>query len=429
AAGKRIHDLETTRRTFTGRRRDVIVRWAVLPGYEETFSRVLVSTIDITERKRMEEQLGRQERLAAVGQFAGGIAHDFRNFLTTIILYAGMPLRQPDLDPQVARALEVISTEARQAADLIQQIVDFSGRTAADVRPVDLVQTIREGIDILRLALPETISLNLALEPAEAVVEVDSTRIQQVLMNLVLNARDAMPEGGDLDIALSRLTIGPDEDPPLAGLEPGPWVCLTVSDTGTGMTDEVKERIFEPYFTTKEPEQGTGLGLSQVYGIVKQHHGAIHVWTELGSGTTFKIYLPAFQEHEVAPEHGPAVLPPGGGEAVLLVEDQDTVREAGRELLTDLGYRVLVAANGEEALELLQEMNVDLVIADAVMPVMGGAALMRELAGRFPHLPALAVTGDTGAEGLREAGFSAVLRKPFDTLALAQTVRRVLDAQ
>jgi PAS domain S-box-containing protein len=391
---------------------------------------VLSDSRDISERLEMEEQLQRQERLAAVGQLAGGIAHDFRNFLTTIILYAGMPLRKGGLDPQIENALEVITSEAQQASDLVQQILDFSGRSAVQTQPVDLVEFIEEGADILQQTIPENIDVTLEIDPTAAVVNADPTRIQQVLMNLALNARDAMPEGGSLKIGLSTMTISPGGDPPVAGMEPGEWVCLIVSDTGTGMSQEVKSRIFEPFFTTKAPGKGTGLGLAQVYGIVQQHHGAIDVETEAGAGSSFYVYLPTHGEGKTEEEERDTSVPQGNGEMILLVEDQENLREAGREMLTALDYRVLTAANGEEALETLQGIMVDLVITDIVMPQMGGKALMQKLRQMFPDLPTLAVTGytmDQEMETLMEMGFADVLHKPFDAPGLAQSVRRALE--
>jgi len=392
---------------------------------------VLSDSRDISERLEMEEQLQRNERLAAVGQLAGGIAHDFRNFLTTIILYAGMPSRKVGLDPQIENALEVITSEAQQASDLVQQILDFSGRSAMQTQPVDLVEFIEEGADILQQTIPENIRVTLAIGSSAAAVEADPTRIQQVLMNLALNARDAMPEGGDLEIALSTTTIPPSGDPPVPGMEPGDWVCLTVSDTGTGMTEKVKDRIFEPFFTTKAPGKGTGLGLAQVYGIVQQHHGAIDVETELGVGSSFHVYLPVHVEEQTKEEEKDSSTPRGNGEMILLVEDQENLREAGREMLTALDYRVLTAANGNEALETLQGIMVDLVITDIVMPRMGGKALMRKLMKMYPDLPALAVTGYTMDEEMENltkvVGFTGVLHKPFDAPALAQAVRQALD--
>jgi len=393
---------------------------------------ILSAARDISKRLEMEEQLQRQERLAAVGQLAGGIAHDFRNFLTTIILYAGIPSRKGDIDPQIENALEIITSEAQQASDLVQQILDFSGRAAMQTQPVDLVEFIEEGADILQQTIPENIRVTLKIGPTAAVVEADPTRIQQVLMNLALNARDAMPEGGDLEIGLSTMTIPSSADPPVAGMDPGEWVCLTVSDTGTGMTNRVKERIFEPFFTTKAPGEGTGLGLAQVYGIVQQHHGAVDLETELGVGSSFHVYLPTYGEDKSEEEEELLPVPEGNEEMILLVEDQENLREAGCEMLTALNYRVLTAANGDEALETLQGITVDLVITDVVMPKMGGKALMRQLMQMFPDLPTLAVTGytmDQEMRNLMEANCVGVLHKPFDASALAQSVRQALDTR
>jgi PAS domain S-box-containing protein len=405
---------------------------------------VLSAARDISERLDMERQLQRQERMAAVGQLAGGIAHDFRNFLTTIILYAGMPLSQPDLSPHVKDALQVIASEAEQASALVQQILDFSGRSSMETQPVDLVAFIEEVADILRQTIPESICVELDIGPEASIVEADPTRIQQVLMNLALNARDAIvasrssqaAEGGELSIALSNVVVPSTESLPISGMAPGEWVHLTVADTGTGMTEEVKNRIFEPFFTTKERGEGTGLGLAQVYGIVQQHQGHIDVQTELGVGTAFHVYLPAGIEEAAQgaeqEEPGPGRLPQGQGETVLLVEDQQNLREAGRATLTSLGYRVLAAADGREALEMLEGFRVDLVVTDVVMPELGGKALRAELARFHPRLPVLAVTGYTMKEEVRElnsAGFFDVLQKPFDPSSLAQAVRRALDAR
>jgi signal transduction histidine kinase/ActR/RegA family two-component response regulator len=401
---------------------------------------ILSAARDVSRRLEMERQLHQQERLAAVGQLAGGIAHDFRNFLTTIILYAGMPMGRPDLSPVTREALEVISREAHQASDLVQQILDFSGRSAMEAQPVDLVAFVEEAVDILRQTIPESIRVSLSIEPTESIVEADPTRIQQMLMNLALNARDAMispttnraSEGGRLGIALSKVLVSPDEPPPVARMEPGEWVRLTVSDTGTGMSQEVKNRIFEPFFTTKKRGEGTGLGLAQVYGIVQQHHGHIDVETELGVGTAFHVYLPVHPATVEESGQRSDSMPGGNGEMVLLVEDQENLREAGRGMLTSLGYRVLTAANGQEALELLTGLQVDLVVTDVVMPEMGGRALLQELTELRPGLPVLAVTGYTMNEevmSLTDLGFVDVLQKPFDACSLAQGVRRALDGK
>ena len=244
---------------------------------------ILGVTRDITGRMRMEKELRQQERLAAVGQLAGGIAHDFNNLLTTIMLYAQMGLgKKGDLAPDLTRAFETILDESRQAAKLVQQVLDFSRRSPMETHPVDLKSFIKEAVRVLQRTIPESISLLLEVEPGEYVADADPTRIQQVLMNLVVNARDVMPEGGVLRIDLSRVEVSPGDEPPVAGMASGEWVCLAVTDTGAGILPEVLPHIFEPFFTTKEPGKGTGLGLAQVYGIVTQHEG--HVGVETGGG-------------------------------------------------------------------------------------------------------------------------------------------------
>ncbi len=392
--------------------------------------------LDITERKEIEERMQRQDRLAAIGQLAAGIAHDFRNLLTTIILYAQLGRRENDLAPDVAQHLEVIVGEARKATDLIKQILDFGRRTEIDRRPLDLVAFVQEVVAVLQRTLPETIHVTLDVGSETCMVAGDAGRLQQVLTNLAINARDAMPDGGDLCIQLTRIPVRAGATPPLPemmnALAPPAWVCLSVADTGVGMTEEVRAHLFEPFFTTKEEGEGTGLGLAQVFGIIQLHAGYIDVETTVGQGTTFYIYLPASVATEETTEIA-ATAPTGQGETLLLVEDNAKLREAVESMLTDLGYRVLTAANGREALTLCQvEDDVALLITDLVMPNMGGKALMQVLRRRIPHLRALAMTGYTTEESiqsLQAAGFMQVIRKPFDADALAQAIQRALEEE
>ena len=396
----------------------------------------LQAATNITERKRMEDQLRQQERLAAVGQLAAGIAHDFNNILTIIMLYAQMAADKSKgpLPLSATQAFEIILDESHKASQLVQQILDFSRHAMLKVQPLDLESFTEEVIDILRRTIPESVHLTLAVEAGSTtplVVEADPTRIQQVLVNLATNARDAMPKGGDLRFGLSRVTLRLGEAVPIAEISPGEWVCLAVSDTGTGMTEEARQHIFEPFFTTKPVGEGTGLGLAQVYGIIRQHEGYIGVETEAGKGTTFRIYLPASEAEEEAVAEKVSAPLRGKGETILLVEDKGTLRAAGQSLLESLGYRVLTAANGREALEVYQaEGGTDLLITDVVMPEMGGKQLIQELRKVTPDLKSLAITGYAveAVEGmLREAGFLDVVHKPFDVNTLARMVRRALD--
>jgi PAS domain S-box-containing protein len=386
---------------------------------------------DITERKHLEKQVRLQERLAAVGQLAGGIAHDFNNFLTTIMLYTQILLRKPSLPQDLAPVAETILEESRRAAQLVRRILDFSRRSLIETRPVDLAACVEETADILRCTLPENIQLRLDVGAEEYTVNADQARIQQVMMNLALNARDAMPRGGELCIGLSLTQVKAGDEPPIAEMTSGEWVCLSVSDTGTGMTEEVQSHLYEPFFTTKGP-RGTGLGLAQVYGVVKRHGGHIGVETQMGRGTTFRIYLASHEATEPVESHKPpSTLPQGRGEIILLVEDENKVREVGREILESLGYRVVIAADGREAMQVYRSAErVDLVLTDLVMPEMGGKELAQELKKIAPRVKVLAITGYTlveDVEELKQEGVLDVVQKPFEVKTLAKVVRRTLD--
>lgn len=388
---------------------------------------------DVTHEREAERRNRQQERLAAVGHLAGGIAHDFNNLLTTILLYAQMLLNKPHLPPDLAPSVATIITESQRAARLVQQILDFGRRAMMETKPVDLVSFVEEALDILRRTFPESIRLIVELESDPCVVKADPTRIQQVLMNLAVNARDAMPEGGELRIGLSCITLSPSSQPPVEEMTAGEWICMAISDTGTGIPPDVQPHIFEPFFTTKAPGEGTGLGLSQVYGIVKQHGGHIAVESEVGKGTTFRVYLPAHEMKEMGmDEHEAFLAPEGEGEVILLVEDEERLREISKRMLEALGYQVVTATDGKEALEAFQAAErVDLVITDLVMPVMGGRELIQELRRLDQRAKALAITGyalTTQRAELREVGILDIIHKPFDVNSLGRTIRRILDA-
>jgi signal transduction histidine kinase/ActR/RegA family two-component response regulator len=395
---------------------------------------------DITERKQIEKQLRQQERLAAIGQLAGGIAHDFNNLIATIILCTQISLSKPVSSPDVVRNLKTILSESRRAAELIQQVLDFSRRSMIEIHPVDLFSFIENVIGVLRRTIPENIQITLDVQgegEEKYIAKADPTRIQQVLMNLALNARDAMPDGGKLRVGLARVKLRAGEKLPGTAfrLPPGEWICMTVSDTGTGMTEEAQVHLYEPFFTTKEPGMGTGLGLAQVYGIVKQHGGYICVETVEGEGTTFCIYLLAYDEEGVGKVEAekPSAPLQGKGETLLLVEDEARLREAMQEFLESLGYRVLTATDGRGAMEVYYRSaeKVALVIADLVMPEMGGKQLICELMRENPALKALAITGyvmQANPQELKEMGFLDIVNKPFDANRLAKVIRQALDA-
>jgi two-component system cell cycle sensor histidine kinase/response regulator CckA len=393
---------------------------------------------DVTQERETQRQVQQQERLAAVGQLAGGIAHDFNNLLTTIMLYAQMPLRKQQLPADLKKPLETILSESRKAADLVQQILDFSRHAPIERHPIDLGPFIKEAVRVLQRTIPENISLYIEIDPDEYIVEADPTRIQQVLMNLVVNARDAMQEGGVLRIGVSSVIVKEDDDDddiPTPGMTPGKWFCLSVKDTGTGIPDDILPHIFEPFFTTKSAGKGTGLGLSQVWGIVKQHEGFIRVESKVGEGTEFFVYLPIRQEAEgIHVRSGDDVsVPKGTGERILLVEDSQHVREVSEELLSDLGYQVVTAKNGREALEIYnQNGDFDLIFTDVVMPDVGGVALLHALRDMGSEVKTIAVTGHMLANDLQELrknGVSGIIFKPLEVKEVAEELRRILDGK
>ena len=282
---------------------------------------------DVTRARAVQTELEQQERLAAIGQLAAGVAHDFNNVLAVIVLYAQMDVEMPGIPDRLRAHLKTIGDEARHASDLIQQILDFSRRAIREPQRLDLVALLAERLEFLESGLPENIRIDFSHPPDEVLVEADPTRIQQMITNLAVNARDAMPKGGVLSVALERIEIEPHQSPPMPGIDPGLWARLAVSDTGTGIAPEIRSRVFEPFFTTKLPGKGTGLGLAQVYGIVQQHGGQISVQSRVGWGTTFTIYLPILGVALTEPQPVSAsASPTGHGELILVVEDNASLR-------------------------------------------------------------------------------------------------------
>jgi PAS domain S-box-containing protein len=386
---------------------------------------------DVTREREIEHRIRQQERLAAVGQLAAGIAHDFNNIMATIVLYAQMLSRTEGLSAHSQEQLSAINNQAKQATDLIQQILDFSRRAVFDRKPIDLLPLLKEQTKLLTRTLPENIQVELSVEPGEYLVNADPTRIQQVLTNLAVNARDAMPQGGNLHIGLGHIALAPQQTPPLPEMEPGNWIWLRVEDTGVGIHSEKLPHIFEPFFTTKEPGEGSGLGLAQVHGIIRQHAGHIDVKTAVNEGSTFTIYLPVLA---VQPPKSPpselTTLVKGNGETILVVEDNASTRQALKTVLETLNYKVVEAANGEEALSRLETTEVALILSDVVMPKMGGRALLYALKERKIAAPVILLTGhplENELETLSEVGLSNWLSKPPSLTELAEAVNQALN--
>lgn len=388
---------------------------------------------DVTERREIQERVQTQERLAAIGQLAAGIAHDFNNLLTGMMGFAELLRDRPDLPAQVREWAGTILQQGRSAAQLIRQILDFSRKSLMEKQPVELVAFLSEAAKLFQRTLTASIEVNLEYEAGEYWVHGDPAQLQQVLMNLVLNARDAMPNGGRLTIRLSRFHLAEGTPAPYPGLGPGEWVRLEVADTGTGIPPEILPRIFEPFFTTKERGRGTGLGLAQVYGLVRQHDGFIDVRSQVGVGTTFIIYLPALRQAAVAPTVAAVseTLPMGGGELILLVEDEDAVRSVLQAMLERLGYRVVAATSGPEAIRLYQDYRgqVALVLSDMVMPGMNGLALLQALQAIDPQVRMVLATGHPLGEEIREfrqRGLVGWIQKPVQLADLARLLRQTL---
>jgi two-component system cell cycle sensor histidine kinase/response regulator CckA len=396
---------------------------------------------DIRERKRLddlrtrlEEQLRASQKMDAIGGLAGGVAHDFNNLLSVILSYAAFAIDATADGSQIRSDLLQVRKAAERAAELTRNLLAFSRHQVLQPVPLDLNQ-IATGIEkMLRRILGEDIDFVQVLAPGLGVVHADPGQIEQVLMNLVVNARDAMPGGGKLTIETSNVELDKEYASHHVAVTPGSYVLLVVTDTGAGMDPPTLARIFEPFFTTKEKDKGTGLGLSTVYGIVKQSGGSIWVYSEPGHGTTFKVYLPRDLSASVATDVEPESVPKlsTGTETIVVVEDEPALREVVRRTLQAAGYTVLTAAGGEEALRTCEQHAgaLHLLLADVVMPRMSGKALAQELTGKRPKLKVLYMSGYTNDaivhRGVLDAG-THFLGKPFTTAELTRKVRRVLD--
>ena len=384
------------------------------------------------KRLLLEEQLRHSQKMEAVGRLAGGIAHDFNNLLTAIIGYTEIVLHS--LDPKDSRRAdaEEIGRAAMRAADLTKQMLAFSRRQVLQLKVIDLNTSLSKVEPMLRRVIGETIVMTVSGRASNPFVRVDPGQVEQVVMNLVVNARDAMPQGGRLtvetaDVVLDEAAIGD-----LPDVRPGEYVMLSVSDTGVGMPPEVQARIFEPYFTTKDVGKGTGLGLSTAYGIVRQSEGHISLSSEVGLGTTFRVYLPRSEAPTLAGSTVTAAQMPDGTEHILLVEDDPSVRRLSKELLTRLGYSVTEAASGRSGLALGSDdtRHFDLALCDVILGDMSGPSMAEALSALRPTIRVLYMSGYTDEAivrtGVLDEG-KPFLQKPFTPMQLATKIREVLD--
>ena len=413
----------------TGEERTLIVTYGFVPP-----DIVIVHTEDVTEHRRTEEQLRFSQKMEAVGRLAGGIAHDFNNLLTVINCYSDMAavVLQQD-DPARADILEVLRA-GEQAASLTRQLLAFSRKQVFEPKVFNINKTVEDIRKMLSRILGEDVKFEVRLAEKPGNIHADPSQVEQILMNLVVNARDAMPQGGVLTIETCTVHLDRDYADRHADIKEGRYVLLSVSDTGYGMDREMTSRIFEPFFTTKEQGKGTGLGLSTVYGIIKQSGGDIAVYSEPGYGTTFKVFLPCTDD----PESESTVTPPAfrvsGNETVLIVEDDNTVRRLTEQILREAGYKVLSASGGTEALEIFRTHGsvIDLLLTDVVMPQMSGKDLARSLAPQHPNLRILYMSGYTDNaivhHGVLDPGISFI-NKPFSGNDLVRRVGDLLTRQ
>ena len=389
---------------------------------------------DVTERRHLEEQLRQVQKMDAVGRLAGGVAHDFNNLLTAIKGFGQLLL--DDLEPAdpLHGYAEQIQQAADRAASLTRQLLTFSRRQVLEPKVLDLNTVVANMNQLLGRLVGANIELRMVPDPLLGQVRVDPGQVEQMLMNLVVNARDAMPQGGRLSIETRNVRVDADDSRLHRGVAPGSYAMIVVSDTGCGMDRQTQGRIFEPFFTTKEQGKGTGLGLSTVYGIVKQSGGYIWVYSEPGHGSVFKIYLPRILEPAEAPteEDPPVPQVSTGTETVLLVEDEEVVRVLARKVLQKKGYRVLEAANGADALRICRDVRdrIHLLLTDVVMPGINGHELAIRVASMRPGIQVLYMSGYAEDaivhHGVLDEGI-AFLEKPFSPGGLALKVREVLD--
>ncbi|HXU83017.1 MAG TPA: response regulator [Polyangia bacterium] len=431
--GRPFIQTELDVRTVGGRTVPVMLSMRI-PAAEADFQNIIVSMLDVSEQRHMAERAREAQRLETVGRLAGGVAHDFNNLLAVIGSFASIVRDDLAGHESAQKDLDVILDATRRAASLTNQLLAFSRRQIQELQLVDINRVVDELDKILRRLIGEDVELKVVTAKDLGTVKADPSQIEQVLMNLAVNARDAMPKGGQLTIetrnqTLSRPRTGAGGEP----MPAGDYVVIAVTDTGIGMDEATRRRIFEPFFTTKEPGKGTGMGLSTVYGIVKQSSGHIEVTSQPGRGATFAVYLPRVSaETEAEPRLRGTTRPDGGSETVLLVEDDDLVRKAARRILEGDGYRVLEAANGAEGLAVAQQFDgaIDLLLTDVVMPRMNGRDLAAALRGVRPGIKVIYVSGYAGGViDAEDAGERrAHLRKPYSPAALLGKVREQLDS-
>ncbi len=422
-------------RHFTKNRQEIIVEssWTLIRDHEGRPKSVLGINTDITEKKKIEAQFLRAQRMESIGTLAGGIAHDLNNILAPIMMSIDI-LKARNADEEAEKILEAIGVSAQRGADIVRQVLSFARGVEGRRIEIQPKHLLRELAQIIQDTFPKEIHLDFCAAQDTWTIAGDPTQVHQVLLNLCVNARDAMPEGGNLSVRAENCVL----DEHYAALnihaKPGRYVKISVTDAGMGIPPENLDKIFEPFFTTKELNKGTGLGLSTVIAIVKSHHGLINVYSEPGKGTVFHIYFPAMETSENTGDAPPeeAGLPRGHGETVLLIDDEASIRTVTSQTLQAFGYQVLTAPDGAEALAIYarRQDEIAIVLTDMRMPVLGGAALIQTLIGINPAIKIIAASGLNTNEEVApcsETGVKHFLPKPYTAATLLKTIRAVLE--
>ncbi|MEO7999765.1 MAG: PAS domain S-box protein [Gemmatimonadaceae bacterium] len=414
---------------------NITCEWHNTPMFDDAgkFVGLLSLTLDVTARKKLEAQLLQSQKMEAIGQLAGGVAHDFNNLLTVIFGYSEMLMADKDVSSNVQKSVKLINEAAERAGALTGQLLAFSRKTILQPKILDINTVVGETGTMLRRMIGEDVRFSTILQKDIERIRVDPGQLTQVLMNLAVNARDAMPKGGTLTVETQNVELSAEYASTHPDCNPGPHVMLAMTDTGTGMAADVMAHIFEPFFTTKEVGTGTGLGLATVFGIVRQSGGCINVYSEPGIGSSFKLYFPALRGASLMESGGIPQIATGGAETVLLVEDDAAVRRIATAALAKFGYMVLPAATGEEALRIAEHhgLGISVLLTDVVMPGMSGPQLVDLLRAKSPSLKVVFMSGYTDDAVVRHGLLAAevsFLQKPFTPEGLALKIRKVLDS-
>jgi PAS domain S-box-containing protein len=406
-------------------------RWTLVRENDGTPESVLVINTDITERKRLESQFLRSQRMESIGRLVSGIAHDLGNLLVPISLGVKVLQQRFGDDEKASRTLSMIQNSAERGSNMVDQVLAFARGVEGERVALQLESIVEDIQNITQETFPEEIDVQMHVDDDLQQIVGDATQIQQVLMNLCVNARDAMPGGGTLTVRAENITLDQEDARMNIDAEPGAYVRVTVSDTGVGMPEAVIDKIFEPFFSTKPEGKGTGLGLSTAYSIIKGHDGFIEVHSEEGTGTTFRVFLPVATEvDEQTDDALSTATRDGQGARVLVVDDEENILNTAKDALEQVGYHVKVAHGGDEALQQLRShgLDVDVVITDIVMPSTDGLTVIRELHAERPDLPIIAASGlaDSRTDEALEAGADVFLSKPFTAEKLQAALQRVL---